>query len=287
MTLKYTEHETIRLKNHASFNETWLQGIIADNPSVLGLGELTFIEKERRQESGGRLDLLLSDENDTRYEVELQLGATDERHIIRCIEYWDVERRRYPGYDHVAVLVAEDVTSRFLNVLGLFSGTIPLVVLQLNALQVKEMLVLDFVKVLDQRELRSDDVAEVAPPADRDYWKKKKGDTALQIVDELAALVKEQAEQEYEVQYNKHYIAVRSPGSFFNLLTLIPRRAFVHVRFRVEDPKPILERLEEAGLEARIRRKNRVTVTLRPGDVVAHSELLGELVHQAVHEAQR
>src|SRR3989442_11609419 len=40
-------------------------------------------------------------------------------HIIRTIEYWDNERRRYPAYEHIAVLVAEQVTARFLNVIGL------------------------------------------------------------------------------------------------------------------------------------------------------------------------
>ena len=34
------------------------------------------------------------------------------------------ERRRYPAYDHCAVLVAENVTTRFLNVLGLVAGSI-------------------------------------------------------------------------------------------------------------------------------------------------------------------
>ena len=44
---------------------------------------------ERRQPKAGRLDLLLSDpESLTRYEVEIQLGSTDESHIIRTIEYW-------------------------------------------------------------------------------------------------------------------------------------------------------------------------------------------------------
>ncbi len=38
----------------------------------------------------GRLDLLLQDANQRRYEVEIQLGATDESHIIRTIEYWDI-----------------------------------------------------------------------------------------------------------------------------------------------------------------------------------------------------
>ena len=50
-----------------------------------------------------------------RYEVEIQLGATDESHIIRTIEYWDIERKRYPQYNHTAIIIAEDITSRFLN----------------------------------------------------------------------------------------------------------------------------------------------------------------------------
>jgi hypothetical protein len=66
------------------------------------------------QPRAGRLDLLLQDlDTKRRYEVEIQLGATDEAHIIRTIEYWDIERKRYPQYDHCAVLVAEDITSPF------------------------------------------------------------------------------------------------------------------------------------------------------------------------------
>ena len=86
------------------------------------------------------------------------LGATDESHIIRCIEYWDIERLRYPGYEHCAVLIAEDITSRFLNLIALLAGTVPLVAIQLNALRVGDNnVVLNFVRVLDQRLLRRDD----------------------------------------------------------------------------------------------------------------------------------
>jgi len=85
-------------------------------------------DKERIQSSAGRLDLLLQDPDTLkRYEVEIQLGATDESHIIRTIEYWDIERKRYPQYEHAAVIVAEEITSRFLNVIQLFNGAIPLI----------------------------------------------------------------------------------------------------------------------------------------------------------------
>ena len=69
-----------------------------------------------------------------RYEVELQVGSTDEAHIVRTIEYWDIERKRYPQYDHCAVLIAEDITSRFLNVISLFNGMVPFIAIQMQAL---------------------------------------------------------------------------------------------------------------------------------------------------------
>ena len=47
-----------------------------------------------------------------------------------------------------------------LNVLSLLAGTVPLVCIQLNALQVEEFVLLNFIEVLDQRSLRQDDETE-------------------------------------------------------------------------------------------------------------------------------
>ena len=85
--------EVASLKRTDSLTEKWVQSQIGEDPSILGLGDLILKDKERIQPSAGRLDLLLQDpESLKRYEVEIQLGATDESHIIRTIEYWDVER---------------------------------------------------------------------------------------------------------------------------------------------------------------------------------------------------
>lgn len=74
---------------------------------MLGLGDLILKDKERIQPSAGRLDLLLQDpETLKRYEVEVQLGPTDESHLIRTVEYWDIERRRYPQYPQLLALVS-------------------------------------------------------------------------------------------------------------------------------------------------------------------------------------
>ena len=95
--LKYIKPKKVSLKDHLVFNEKWVQEIIADDPSIIGLGDLILKDKERLQPRAGRLDLLLQDSDSTRrYEVEIQLGKTDENHIIRTIEYWDIERKRYP-----------------------------------------------------------------------------------------------------------------------------------------------------------------------------------------------
>ena len=78
-------------------NEFWLRDKIYDDPTILGLGNLQAVTKEKVQPQGGRLDLLLKNpEDDSMYEVEIQLGPTDESHIIRTIEYWESEKKRWP-----------------------------------------------------------------------------------------------------------------------------------------------------------------------------------------------
>ena len=139
-----------------------------------------------------------------------------------------MERRRYPAYDHVAVLVAEEVTSRFLNVMSLLSGSIPLVAIQLNALQVDQHFVLDFVKVLDQRELREDDIAEgVGPKVDRQWWEDRKGSGSLQLCDKLLDIAREKAKLSLELRYAKSSVSIGVPGSFFHLLIAWPKKGFV------------------------------------------------------------
>jgi hypothetical protein len=112
------------LKGHPQLTEKWVQRLIAEDATLLGLGDVELKDVERAQPRAGRLDMLLFDaETNTRYEVELQLGPTDESHIIRTIEYWDIERRRYPQYEHVGVIVAEEITARYFNVISLFNGS--------------------------------------------------------------------------------------------------------------------------------------------------------------------
>ena len=168
--------KTFLLKNKKDFSEGWVQQVIYENPGLLGIGNgISAKDKERRQPTGGRLDLLLEDsEAETRYEVEVQLGSTDESHIIRTIEYWDIERKRHPEFEHIAVIVAEDITSRFFNVISLFNSAIPLIALKLTAIENPDGTVgLLFTRVLDLVRKEPEEEPGATDVVGRNYWKNK------------------------------------------------------------------------------------------------------------------
>ncbi len=289
MSLSLVRHEKLSLKSHSDFNEAWLHDQIANDTTLLGLGELDLIQRERPQYSGGRLDILLADtEQNVRYEVEVMLGATDPSHIIRCIEYWDIERRMYPAYDHVAVIVAEEITTRFLNVMGLLAGSIPIIAIQLNALKVNDSIVLDFVKVLDQRALREDDTIGNGDKedVDRSWWESKKGADKVQVCDRLLTLVQGETDTTYELRFRKGRISISSKDSFFPIVACYPKLKFVRIIIKLIDVKPWMTRLEEAGLDADTPRDGRLRLRLTLADIDDHKDILSELMRQAVQEAE-
>ena len=243
--------ESISLKRSSTLSEKWVQDQIADDPSILGLGDLVLKDKERIQPGAGRLDLLLQDpETLKRYEIEIQLGATDESHIIRTIEYWDIERKRYPQYEHAAVIVAEEITTRFLNVIHLFNGSVPLVALKMTAYKVGDQHALTFVKVLD--EISYGLVGEdepIAEPTDRAFWETKRGTKkTLGVTDGLLKLVNE-VEAKAALKYNKPYIGLGVDGAPMNFITFMPRKAHVIMTIRLPKSGEVDESLEEAGIE--------------------------------------
>ncbi|MCX5656379.1 MAG: hypothetical protein NTY65_17220 [Planctomycetota bacterium] len=156
------------------YDEFWLQDQIVDNPNCLQLGELELIYREHQQASGGRLDILLKDpEDDSMYEVEVMLGETDESHIIRTIEYWDNEKRKWPQREHFAVLVAETITRRFFNVIQLLSHAIPIIAIQVNIVEADGKKILHFSKVLDTYEEPEDEGGSGGQEYNEAFWREK------------------------------------------------------------------------------------------------------------------
>lgn len=230
--MPYVKHERLSLAKHPDYSEKWVQGLIAQDPSIIGLGEdVELLAQERIQPRAGRLDLLLRDiEANRRYEVEVQLGSTDESHIIRTIEYWDIERKRYPQYDHCAVLIAEDITSRFLNVISLFNGTLPFIAIQMQALVIGEHTTLVFTKVLDElrRGVVDEDEEAISTPSDRSDWIKRASEMTVSLADDILQIVKV-LEPKLALKYNKNYIGLTREGRPFNFIELVPRKTNIVV----------------------------------------------------------
>lgn len=247
--VNYEKIEIINLKNHAQLNEKWVQDRIAEDPSILGLGNLILREKERIQPAAGRLDLLLQDEElDKRYEVELQLGKLDESHLIRTIEYWDIERKRYPQYDHCAVIIAEDITSRFLNVLSLLNNTIPLIAIQMKAVKIGDKFSLMFTTVLSEfkRGLEEDDVKETT---DRRYWEERATKRTVALVDDVMELI-HSFEPHIKLKFNKFYIGVEKEGMVDNWVLFRPKKDLLRLEIRLPRTQEMDSWLETQGFES-------------------------------------
>ena len=286
--MPYVKFEKLFLKTHSQFDERWVQDRIAEDPLMLGLGDVFLKDKERVQPRAGRLDLLLQDaEENRRYEVEIQLGATDESHIIRTLEYWDIERKRYPQYEHVAVIVAEDITSRFLNVISLFNGTVPLIAIQMSALKSGEQMGLVFTKVLDhvERGLVDED-EEVQETADRPYWEKRASKKTLAIVDELLAIMRK-FEPAYDLKYNKGRICLARDGRVDTMVVFHPKKEFCNIGVQLSRSIEMDQKVEASKLDLidYNERWNRYRIRLLPDDVAKNAELLTELLRTAFNEA--
>ena len=249
--MEYVKLKTVSIKNHPGLNERWLQDIIFKDPSILGLGDVLVKDKEVIHPGAGRLDLLLQDvDGNGRYEVEIQLGATDESHLIRTIEYWDIERKKYPQYDHTAVIVAENITSRFFNVIGLFNGVIPLMAIQVAAVETAPGTVgLQFIKVMDTVELGYND--EDIEPTDRNYWETVKGmKKTVRLADGVLKLARGLAsETVFELNYNKHYIGFRVDGHPRNFAIMKPQKKGMRFEVKIARDEEVDRIIEAAELD--------------------------------------
>lgn len=247
--IDYCEPTFLSMKTHPHLSELWLQDRIAENPEILGLGEVIVVQRERRQPRAGRLDLLLAEsDSGRRYTVELQLGTVDESHIIRTIEYWDSERRRYPNIEHCAVICAEEITGRFLNVISLFNGTIPLIVLQVKAVQIGAKTSLLFTKVLDEVQLGPPEDVEASAEVSRSTWEQTTSKESLALVDTLVSKLKEIVGP-FDIKFNKHYIGCVVAGRPANFINFKPQKSGIRFDLNMKLNADQAARLESAEIE--------------------------------------
>jgi hypothetical protein len=263
--------------------EDKIQEIIANDPSVIGLGsDLKWIEREKKVFGGGRLDILLAEPgNKTRYAVEIQLGNTDESHIIRTIEYWDLLERTNPTYDHVAVIVAEHLSGRFFNVIRLFHERIPLIAIQMMCIEVEGKATLAFTKVLDLSPEQSGLETESSSSGKEVEagWRNYAGPKIMQVVDEIFALAKE-IDKDLRLNFTQSYVAINR-GASRSLSTIIyPQKKQVRIGlYSVESPDDMEKLFQDAGVDASMNSSwGPYSFAIRPDEFEKRKGLLRDLM---------
>jgi hypothetical protein len=195
-----------------------------------------------------------------------------------------LEKKRYPQYEHCPVLIAEDITSRFLNVIAMFNGTIPLIALQMHALRVGNHTTLVFTKVMDElsRGVVDEDEDAEAAPADRAYWEKRGCKATVQLADELLSLARE-IDPSLQLKYNKFYIGFSKDGQPFNIARFRPRKSTLNFEVKLPRAEEIDTKIDQAGIEALEygTRGGEYRLSLHKGDISKSRDLLKEFMQAA------
>lgn len=248
--LTFVKSQPLSLAGHADYDEAWLERLIKSDTAILGLGSIQVISSQIQQ-SKGRLDLLLRDEtNEVIYVVELMLGPLDESHIVRTVEYWlrERDRKSHEDYELVAVLAAEKVLeSRFVDVVRFLSRQMPLLLMEVSALQVESHLTLKFIKVFDGRRLEGEAISP-APEASRESWIDSASPETVSLAEKLVDMLKG-IDPSISLTFKQDFLGLRLGNRANNFMTFQPRRRFLRVWARTVNAVAFARSLKDAGIE--------------------------------------
>jgi hypothetical protein len=211
------------------------------------------------------------------YEVEVMLGETDESHIIRTIEYWDNEKRKWPQRQHSAVLVAETITRRFFNVIQLLSHAIPIIAIQVNVVEADGKKILHFSKILDTYEEPEDEGGTAGREYNEEFWKEKSSWT----LDAAKALLEatRSALTGATLNFVKNYIGINVNGN--NYMWLYKRssgRNLLSCWFTETYLPDAISLLEEAGL-AYTKKSQTLRISIDTATITSKAEALAKIAN--------
>lgn len=248
--LTFVKCQPLSLAGHPDYDEAWLEQLIKSDTTLLELGPLDLVTSQIHQ-AKGRLDLLLRDrKNEVIYVVELMLGALDESHIVRTIEYWLREREResHEDYELVAVLAAERVLeSRFVDVVRFLSRQMPLLLMEILALQVENRLTLRFTRVFDGRRAEAEAVS-ASPEASRESWTEAASPETVSLAEKFAEMLKE-INPSISLTFKQQFLGLRIGNRASNFMTFQPRRQFLKVWGKTAKALASAKKLKEVGIE--------------------------------------
>ena len=286
--LTFVKSQPLSLADHPDYDEAWLEQLIKSDTALLGLGSIDVVTSQIHQ-AKGRLDLLCRDEkNEVIYVVELMLGALDESHIVRTIEYWlrERDRKSHEDYELVAVLAAERVLeSRFVDVVRFLSRQMPLLLMEISALQVENRLTLKFTRVFDGRRAEAEAVSPT-PEASRESWIEAGSPETVSLAEEFAEMLKE-INASISLSFRQQFLGLRIGNRASNFMTFQPKRQFLKVWARTARAVAFAKNLKEIGIEV-LSSSDAEWVGFRvtPPQFEQHRSLLKQLAQACYEERQ-
>ena len=180
------------------------------------------------------------------------------------------------------MIIAEDITSRFLNVISLFNGFIPLIAIQVKAVKIDDTISLFFTKVLDENKFDILEEESASEPTDKEYWEKKATKESVKLTEKLMSSLHE-ITSEYSLKYNKHYIGIAKNNVANNFLSFVPRKSAVILHFKLEKTDEIDEIIEKSDLDSLAYDKqwNQYRLRIREDDLKNSLEVIEDLAARA------
>ena len=160
------------------------------------------------------------------------------------------------------MLVAEDITNRFFNIVYLMNKAIPIIAIQLNVLKIGNKVTLDFTKVLDIYETPEEEFIGEIEAVDEAYWNRKANSIAMQLVNDIIKVSKESYE-DLKITYNKYHIALGTTKR--NCIWIHPRKnKYINISIKIlnESLEDLGTNLNEIGITPREFSRRRETINL-------------------------
>jgi hypothetical protein len=225
--MAYVKFDRVLLKNHPQFTDRWVQDRIAEDPALLGLGDVILKDKERIQPRAGRLDLLCRER--TQIDVTRSRSSSDQPTSRTSSARSSTGILNGSGIHSTNIRLSSLPRTSprgFLNVISLFNGQIPLIAMQMSAFQIGDSIGLVFTKVVDQLNLglidEDEDTHEVT---DRSYWEARGSHKTVAMADTMLELVRK-LDPRFELKYNKFYIGLAKNGEPNNFMIFRPAKTF-------------------------------------------------------------
>jgi predicted transport protein len=173
--------------------------------------------------------------------------------------------------------VAEEITSRFFNVISLFNQSIPIIALKLTALKLGDQYGVIFTKILNY-ERKGIETDEDNQTTTREVWIKRSATPTMAIADQILTIAKELSPG-FEFRYAKNYITMKLEGKGRTFVYLIPQKKELKIWVTLKAAPELDKLCENEELDVKYNDYyNGYQFDLRPGDVETHRDFFKDFI---------